>query len=811
MALAALACAFSNQPPPEQSLMQRRLRYRQLSAISSVSRLSQRSPRSSDPTTFGYTRHASKAAGRGMTDHAPAGTRPHTAVTTGDATGKFRFSVDSALLKELGERLVGRPAIALAELVKNAYDADATRVLIGVSQDKLEVRDNGVGMDRNAFQSYWMRIGSPHRQQERSTRLGRALTGSKGVGRLAAQFLGRRIEVRTVAEHTPDLELRAWVDWDAAVQAGDLTRATAEFRQSSAEAIFPDSSRHGTVVTIQALNQVWTSQLFEDLAREIWTLQSPLPPSGPLRAVDFQVDLETADPSSRHAFLGQMAAVLDLWSARIRAHLLPLQEGELGTERWPTRVCEVQLEFRDGETHSVTFDIPDCAIDTAEVEIRVFDFLHRQPRGIKVDAAREYVRRFGGVHVYDAGFNLPYYGGDTDWLNIERDHANRLSRSDLLPAELQVREGLNDLPTNRRIFGAVYVDTSHERRAAQVRLGESAVRDCLQIQVSRDRLVDNSALANLRFIARWPLDYYATRQSARKLRDVERQRPTESLDKKGQRLLDVLDQRREQMDVTTYRRIRTVAEDVLRSTAVQQEIVRRQAGVLGALATAGITALASEHEVSKQLALLEDAARQLVDTAAPGSASENIASQINEWIKRARATRALFGHLLQLEDTEVVARFNARHVVGDVARSVAPLMRGATIDTRPIDGSLRLPPARLAEWSAIFQNVLINAANAMLDRRVKEVRVRSAAHGKSKEIRVEDTGYGIDLSQAEQFFEPFERGTPIPADRQALGAGGMGLGLTIVRMVATAINCEVGFAEPSEGFSTSFRLAWREP
>ncbi|MEI6128403.1 MAG: hypothetical protein WCQ99_17805, partial [Pseudomonadota bacterium] len=36
------------------------------------------------------------------------------------------FSVDSMLLRELGERLVGRPHIALAELVKNSYDADAT-------------------------------------------------------------------------------------------------------------------------------------------------------------------------------------------------------------------------------------------------------------------------------------------------------------------------------------------------------------------------------------------------------------------------------------------------------------------------------------------------------------------------------------------------------------------------------------------------------------------------------------------------------------------------------------------------------------
>lgn len=43
---------------------------------------------------------------------------------------RANFTVDAALLRELGERLVGKPHIALAELVKNSYDADATEVVI---------------------------------------------------------------------------------------------------------------------------------------------------------------------------------------------------------------------------------------------------------------------------------------------------------------------------------------------------------------------------------------------------------------------------------------------------------------------------------------------------------------------------------------------------------------------------------------------------------------------------------------------------------------------------------------------------------
>src|SRR4051794_2771415 len=124
------------------------------------------------------------------------------------AANTLKFTVDSALLRELGERLVGQPHIALAELIKNAYDADATKVEVQILDDVIVVADNGHGMDRKAFRERWMRIGSPHKEsQRRSPTLKRALTGSKGVGRLAAQFLASELRLVTVAEGSPEREL----------------------------------------------------------------------------------------------------------------------------------------------------------------------------------------------------------------------------------------------------------------------------------------------------------------------------------------------------------------------------------------------------------------------------------------------------------------------------------------------------------------------------------------------------------------------------------------------------------------------------
>ncbi len=78
---------------------------------------------------------------------------------------RIEFTVDAALLRQLGERLVGRPHIALAELIKNSYDADATLVTLGFDGDSIEIEDNGHGMTFEEFRDGWMRIGTPAKQR----------------------------------------------------------------------------------------------------------------------------------------------------------------------------------------------------------------------------------------------------------------------------------------------------------------------------------------------------------------------------------------------------------------------------------------------------------------------------------------------------------------------------------------------------------------------------------------------------------------------------------------------------------------------
>jgi HSP90 family molecular chaperone len=133
------------------------------------------------------------------------------------------FSVDSALLRELGERLVGKPYIALAELVKNGFDADAHEVTITLDSIEryLSVVDNGQGMTEEEFKNFWMRVGSTHKEKQRySRKLNRLMTGSKGVGRLAVQFLAGSLTLETTSEYDLSKRLIANITWEKAVNAG---------------------------------------------------------------------------------------------------------------------------------------------------------------------------------------------------------------------------------------------------------------------------------------------------------------------------------------------------------------------------------------------------------------------------------------------------------------------------------------------------------------------------------------------------------------------------------------------------------------
>lgn len=720
----------------------------------------------------------------------------------------LQFSVDAALLRELGERLVGNPARALAELIKNSYDADASCVIVRINENSIEVLDNGEGMSLDDFRNFWMRIGTTHKQMHDVSSRGRRITGSKGVGRLSVQFLADHLELTTKTAGG-ECELFATVDWPEATAPGELQQATVGYDDARTPATtFPShpdtgiASSCGTRILMTQLREDWDDKAIKELANELWALQSPFghdtnSPS------NFRIDFESQNERFEAAFRQQLGAFMDVgWYARI---LGSLKRNALGEDA----VLDVSVEFSGAEPLTHSFEFNPCHIEHVDFEIRVYHTNQKQKRGIKAQDLRDYLESWGGVHVYDDGFRLPYYGDKkNDWLGIERDHAHRLSTSALLPGGMQQADrAMLFLPTTKRLFGAVHVSTSRERRTP----GDLETSDRrLKILITRDRLADNRAYQDLQNIVRMAVDYYANEEARR--RAVEPKGP--ALREKTRNLLEVLERNRAQIPRPAYMEIKHAAVTTADAGKAEQDVLASHMGLLGSLATAGISALAYEHEVSKQLRTLEDMIERMrafesQDKDVRAFLGE-LAEETENWLERTRANRALFSNLTDHENHEVRGRLRARPLFESIRAQVRLLMRGIPIDIAGVDEDLRLPNGRYVEWSALFQNVFFNAANAMLDCERREIGVKSRRRGPAWQIVVQDTGCGIDLDHASELFDPFVRKLRVSQSRKGLVIGGMGLGLAIVRMIAKTLECRVTFAEPDEGYNTAFILSWSE-
>ncbi len=741
------------------------------------------------------------------------------------------FSVDAALLRELGERLVGKHYIALAELVKNAYDADARQCEILFEGDRIRITDDGQGMDEQDFERYWMRIGSTHKQRWERSPDGRPLTGSKGVGRLAVQFLAHEMRLRSTPRNDTNAELVAEVNWDHAQQAGDLVRAEVTVMACPRSNIYASGARHGTEILLENLRHEWSPEDFKDLAREVWMLRPPFGEAPGARDKDdrFEIDLQVPSRETKDEFNRILNAAIDNWLARVTC----VVEGGRGQAE-----ALVQVEFRAGygrdEPGSYKEIVPlpvywraprdqdepeerhgsdRFQVDRLRYEIRIYNPKYRQPEGIAVGEMRAYLGNYGGVHIYDSGFRLPYYGGagsEHDWLGLEYDHAHRRSVSRLLPQKLQLENMMQDLPSIGRLFGIVRIDTGHETILGQ-RLGVPP-GSYLTINPGRDRLVNNESYRQLRALVRWGIDFYVACYRRRRLERVEKRRPTERPEEKRERIQSVLAEHRAAIPEPVFEHIARELQDY--SKAVEQEGAYQESffALLGPLATAGMVSLALNHEMARQLSLLEGTSERLAALADETGSRElaALAVDLSAWGRRMRDIRRLFGPLTNEEDRRDLQRYRVIPLLRQVRDALAPFLGGVTVTLEGVPGDMRLPPAPYADWNALFQNVLINAINAVLDAENKVIGITGGKTGRRAWVRISDSGVGlgIPLNEAQRLFEPFERRLKLSADRQALGLGGQGLGLTIVRMIAENRHARVAFVEPEPGFSTTFELNW---
>jgi signal transduction histidine kinase len=398
---------------------------------------------------------------------------------------------------------------------------------------------------------------------------------------------------------------------------------------------------------------------------------------------------------------------------------------------------------------------------------------------------------------------LPFYGNTAnDWLRVETDHAHRNFESKLLPKNLQKlyqqTERLRFLPTLRRVLGVVEVNTS--------------VEPSLEISITRDRLVPSTAYLDLVDILRYAFDFYAYEAALAHFEKKQRMGLVEPVSVKFERIEDVLEDYKGAIPERAYNQLYTGIREATVSYKTEQDELLEKLTLLGPLATAGISALAYQHELRKQFKYVEDLVRRMRQLhAKSGELKSNLASLADDlegWLKRARNTNALFDYMANSENVQERNEYRIKPTIEEVLRQLTFFSRGIDINLSGVDPQAYLPKASYAEWGAIFQNIFTNAFNAMQDTNKRMLKVNFEIEKSVNTLLIQDTGRGVDLRNSENLFEPFRRQGKISKERMELGYGGSGLGLTIVRLLGEKIGCKVKFTKPENDFNTAFSIQW---
>ena len=222
------------------------------------------------------------------------------------------------LMNILGDQLITDKKVAVIEIIKNCYDADASCVKVrfrNMSNVKLnnlpleeqayiEIEDDGCGMSLNIIRDVWLRPATPNKfdkkkRKDNRTKRGRIIQGEKGIGRFAIHKLGEKIELYTKAAGNNEVKLEMnFVDFDPDDlnlfnQPTDSDYKLLDevsnnwYVQNPPERVFSES---GTIIRIYNIRERWSQNDYKELYKNIQRMMPPIDENAKNMGIEFVQD-----------------------------------------------------------------------------------------------------------------------------------------------------------------------------------------------------------------------------------------------------------------------------------------------------------------------------------------------------------------------------------------------------------------------------------------------------------------------------------------------------------------------------------------
>lgn len=721
-------------------------------------------------------------------------------------TENVRFSVDAGHIKRLGLELVAKQETALAELIKNAYDADATRVNVFFeNHDRpngtLIIEDDGDGMSLDTVRDTWMRLSTANKQYHPvSPRYGRVRAGRKGIGRFAVQRLGKYLELETeIAGSTTGV--RVLFDWDHEFSAGknlnDVFSDVATYSKPM--------DRHRTRLTIKELREKWSEASLSRVWRTVLLLQPPFnidtieADEEQENFVDpgFEVRLNGISSKNKKTTIAIESDFLDHAIAEIR--------GEIDSSgNAVAHVISKKLNLNESWNFSSKF----LLTGALSFEIRYFIYAPDALSGLKMNIAQNMGRDYGGIRIYRNGFRVSPYGERTDdWLKLDTDTSRRTL---LVPAN------------NINFFGQVSLSLENN--------------PLFEETSSREGLIENEAFEELRKFTRESVEWAILRVAAlRGRKQTASQRDFTSMPrvKKPSEVLEefvsIVDAEKINADSSASSAQKS-SQEIFETAFTQikekilewEDIVERKQAeaiqyeeMLRILASLGLSISMFGHEIkgmrSSVAANISVLRRhlELLDESNQKTKFLELTDTLNSATSRMFDLGAYVSGLMTSNESRELRTLSVKGAVERFLEQFDKYLERQKIDVNfsVQRDELRTTEMHSSEFDSVLLNFLTNSVKSMKQARISQRRIKISVEEDEEQIVLsfQDNGAGIREEIRDKIFDAFFT-TTTDSDGDGLTGPGTGLGLKIVNDIASSYGGSVRVGIPEQGYSCNIEL-----
>lgn len=709
------------------------------------------------------------------------------------STKEVSFRPRARVVNTIGGDLIKDEMAGVIELVKNAYDADATEVSVafrnldgggsgeGGHPGEIEISDDGHGMTLSTLLEDWMSPATGEKGERTKSPGGRAMLGRKGVGRFSAMRLGEKLTLVTrpgrrapgASEEELASGYRIQVNW-ADFRDSDAYLDEVLISVESYSGVAEDD--HGTELSITSLTEEWDSKRLRRLLRELRLLLSPIPTE---EQQHFKITLDLDDSGLDEEVISAVGGTIEPYDLpqvtdyRVEAEIDGrgaykftyerdlLADQDRDEVKVEEKGPDIRERYCDWETPEegevVNKPLPSGPLS---FEIRIWDrdreLLDQKVEALQdeeimgVRALRRFLDEVSGVAVYRDGFRVrPYGEEEADWLGLGQRRVQNPT----------LRLGPNQL------FGLIEIS--------------SVENPNLQDRSSREGLKENEAFEALRQCVLAALGWCEPiRRRFRARRGLGRPDPesTQQLESERERAFEELDRAidEEVDDEDTADRFRSLISTARDTSEREHERLTQQAQIMHDMHGLGIVARWVLHEgrnldtsLNSALNNLERVADQCyVEDGDRLEIAGGALAKFRNGMKSSRlAQRRLHDLFKQLDPLSRPRRGRrSKVVVEEIAESVRSLLE-PRLDDANVDLSISEEEHTVLAWPADLYHALFNLIENSIywtqqvsgDRKIEidvTTSVDTAAPDEEEvEIRVRDSGPGVSLNAADVIFE----------------------------------------------------------